>query len=42
MVLLSTKLEDAPMQRLQIELLGGLGRDELHGWTLHRLSDGLQ
>ena len=27
------------MQRLQIELLGGLGRHELHGRTLHRLSD---
>ena len=28
-----------PMQRLQIELVGGLGRDELHRRTLHRLRD---
>ena len=28
-----------PMQRLQIELVGGLGRDKLHRRTLHRFSD---
>ena len=33
--------ETHPMQRLQIELLGGLGRDELHGRTLHRFRDRL-
>jgi len=27
------------MQRLQIELVGGLGGDELHRRTLHRLRD---
>jgi hypothetical protein len=30
------------MERLQVELLGGLRRDELHGWALHRLGDGLR
>jgi hypothetical protein len=29
------------VQRLQVELLGALGRDELHRWTLHRLGDRL-
>src|SRR5262249_25349537 len=29
------------VQRLQVELLGGLGRDELHGRTLHRLGNRL-
>ena len=28
-----------PMQRLQVELVGRLGCDELHGWALHRLGD---
>jgi len=28
-----------PVQRLQVELLGGLGRDELHRRALHRLGD---
>jgi hypothetical protein len=28
-----------PVQRLQVELVGGLGRDELHGGALHRLGD---
>src|SRR5215469_9766934 len=36
-------LTDQPLahavQRLQVELVGRLGRDELHGWTLHRLGD---
>jgi hypothetical protein len=27
------------MERLQVELAGGLGCDELHGRTLHRLGD---
>jgi len=27
------------VHRLQVELLGGLGRDELHGWALHCLGD---
>jgi hypothetical protein len=27
---------------LQVELLGGLGRDELYCRALHRLSDGLR
>jgi hypothetical protein len=27
------------MERLQVELVGGLGCDELHGRTLHRLGD---
>ena len=30
------------VQRLKIELIGGLGRDELHGRALHRLSDGFR
>ena len=30
------------MQRLQVELLGGLGRDELHRRALHRLGDRLR
>ncbi len=25
------------VQRLQIELIGGLGGDELHRWSLHRI-----
>jgi hypothetical protein len=25
------------VQRLQVELIGGFGRDELHGRALHRL-----
>ncbi len=28
-----------PVQRLQVELVGRLGCDELHGWALHRLGD---
>jgi len=28
-----------PVQRLQVELVGRLGRDELHGWALHALGD---
>jgi hypothetical protein len=36
-------LTDKPLahlvQRLQVELVGRLGRDELHGWALHRLGD---
>src|SRR6516162_8818602 len=28
-----------PMERLQVELVGGLGRNEFHGRTLHRLGD---
>ena len=28
-----------PVQRLQVELVGRLGCDELHGWTLHRFGD---
>jgi hypothetical protein len=31
-----------PVQRLQVELVGRLGRDELHGWALHRLGDGFR
>ena len=27
------------MQRLQVELIGGLGRHELHRWPLHRLGN---
>jgi hypothetical protein len=27
------------VQRLKVELIGGLGRDELHGWALHSLAD---
>jgi hypothetical protein len=30
------------VQRLQVELIGGLGRDELHGRALHRLGDGFR
>ena len=30
-----------PVQRLQVELIRGLGRHELHGRSLHRLGDGL-
>src|SRR5262249_48706105 len=30
------------VERLQVELLGALRRDELHGRALHRLSDGLR
>ena len=30
------------VQRLKIELIGGLGRDELHGRALHRLGDGFR
>ena len=30
------------MQRLQIQLLGRLRRDELHGWPLYRLGDRLR
>ena len=33
-------LTDA-MQRLQVELIGGLRRDELHRWPLHRLGNRL-
>src|SRR4029453_11161941 len=29
------------MQCLQVQLIGGLGGDELHGWSLHRLDDRL-
>jgi hypothetical protein len=36
-------LTDKPLahsvQRLQVELVGRLGGDELHGWALHRLGD---
>src|SRR5579863_2555486 len=28
-----------PVQRLQVELIGGLGRHEFHRWSLHRLGD---
>jgi hypothetical protein len=28
-----------PVERLQVELVGGLGRDELHGRALHRLGN---
>jgi AraC-like DNA-binding protein len=28
-----------PVRRLQVELIGRLGGDELHGWALHRLGD---
>jgi hypothetical protein len=31
-----------PMQRLQVELLGGLGRHEFHRRTLHRFSNRLR
>jgi hypothetical protein len=38
-------LTDQPLthtvERLQVELLGGLGRHELHRWALHRLGDRL-
>jgi hypothetical protein len=30
-----------PVQCLQVQLIRGLGRDELHGRSLHRLGDGL-
>ena len=30
------------MQRLQVELIGGLRRDELHRWPLHRFGDRLR
>ena len=30
------------MQRLQVELVGGLGRDELHRRALHRFGDRLR
>jgi hypothetical protein len=30
------------MQSLQVELIGGLRRDKLHRWTLHRLGDRLR
>ncbi len=30
------------MQRLQVELIGGLRRHKLHRWTLHRLGDRLR
>src|SRR6201997_5001257 len=30
------------VQRLKVELIGGLGRDELHGWSLHSLADGFR
>ena len=30
------------VQPLQVELVGGLGRDELHCWALHRLRNGLR
>jgi hypothetical protein len=40
------KLTDAslahPVQRLQIELVGGLGRDEPHSRALHGLGDGFR
>jgi hypothetical protein len=29
------------VQSLQVELIGGLGGDELHRWPLHRLGDRL-
>jgi hypothetical protein len=29
------------MRDLQVELVGGLGRDKFHRWTLHRLGDRL-
>ena len=28
-----------PVQCLQVELVGRLGRDKFHGWALHRLGD---
>jgi hypothetical protein len=31
-----------PVQRLQVELVGRLGCDELHGWALHCLGDGFR
>ena len=31
-----------PMQRLQVQLIGGLGRDELHRRPLHRLGNRLR
>lgn len=30
------------VQRLKVELIGCLGRDELHGWALDSLSDGFR
>src|SRR5262249_25978113 len=30
------------VQGLQVKLVGGLGRHELHGWALHRLGDRLR
>ena len=30
------------MQRLQVELIGGLRRHKLHRWPLHRLGDRLR
>jgi hypothetical protein len=30
------------VQRLKVELIGGLGRDELHGWALDSLGDGFR
>jgi hypothetical protein len=42
----ASALTDQPlthtMQRLQIELIGGLRRHELHRWPLHRLGDRLR
>src|SRR5262249_17068745 len=38
---LTDQLLTHPVERLQIELLGGLCRDELHGRALHRLGDRL-
>src|SRR5438105_15951440 len=31
-----------PVERLQVELLGALCRDELHRWALHRFGDCLR
>jgi hypothetical protein len=31
-----------PVERLQVELLGGLRRNELHRWALHHLGDRLR
>jgi hypothetical protein len=28
-------------QRLKVQLIDGLGRDELHRWALHRFGNGL-
>ena len=39
-VLTDQSLADAVL-RLQVELLDGLGGDELHRWPLHRLGDRL-